>query len=78
MDIEYRINSFILDHKETDTVDYWISRNLEKGGIELKISKLIELTSLLAEDYLKRNPDKLDSIKYIIDCDGYEHKLITE
>lgn len=78
MNIEYKTIFFRQDRTEIDPISYWVDKNLDKGGIESQIKKLIELTALLTEDYLKRNPEQLDSVKYIIDCEGYEHKLVEK
>ena len=78
MNIEYiAINPFTGDDETvSDPIDYWVESNLGHGGIEKKIEKLIGLLAIVTKGHLISNPEDVDSIAYIIQCDGKEHKII--
>lgn len=48
------------------------------GGIEDRIEKIKKLLSVMADDFLTRNPDRLDEVVRTVDCSGLGHKLLTD
>jgi hypothetical protein len=61
---------------KTDPIDYWVENNLEQDGIEMKIEKLIGLLAIVAKGHLISNPEDVNSIAYILQCNGKNHKII--
>jgi hypothetical protein len=64
--------------KKDNDLRWWIENRIGQSGIESQIRKLGELTSLMAEDYLKEHPERLDDVVTAIDDDGYGHVLVPE
>jgi hypothetical protein len=77
MNVEYvtRNNFTGNDEVVLDPIDYWVEKNLEKGGIEKKLDKIISVLAIVTKDHLVKNPKDVGSIAYVLQCDGHDHKI---
>lgn len=78
MNIEYTATNYF-DRKDeiiSDPIDYWVEKNLERDGIEKKLDKIIGILAVVTKGHLIKNPEDVDSIAYILECDGRNHKII--
>jgi hypothetical protein len=78
MKITYEHRGFTTSRQINEDIDMWLEKNLERGGIELHIKKLMKLMVILSEKYLIENPEDVSKIAYFIDCDGYNHQIIEK
>jgi hypothetical protein len=59
----------------TETVERWAFHSLDHNPQD---DRVISLLAILTEDFIKRNPGKLDEVAKAIDQYGYDHELIKE
>lgn len=59
----------------TDTIDWWLDHNLQKGGIECQIRKSRNLLVLMGTAFLKANPALVNEVANAIECDGYQYEI---
>lgn len=59
-----------------ESINLWIKNNLQKGGIESKIEKLINLMSIVGEQFLISHQYLVENVASTIECEGYNHKII--
>lgn len=79
MRIEYKSYFYSLKKVNTETtVNEWLKYNLNNGHIEEKNEKFCKLLRIVTEEFLNKNPDKLQEVADAIDCSGFDHKLIGE
>lgn len=78
MDIEYEIATYRNKATVTDSVERWLIQNLNQGGIELQLSKMRFLLSLIGEQWLAENKDQLDKVVDAVGCDGFNHRLVNK
>lgn len=78
MRIKYKSYNFLGrdGERHDELLCSWLYYNLSTGSIEEKIKKFGELLTVMAEDFLTRNPEKLEDVVRAIDCQGTQHKLI--
>lgn len=77
MDIQYTLQRGLRESTEIDPIAWWLSHNLEQGGIEQQISKMRMLLALIGEHWLTENKDRLDDMVDAVGCEGYHHKLVN-
>ena len=78
MDIEYEMKGWHPDEYRTEVnnIGYWVDHNINnRGHLESKVEKIVNLLPLLIESYLISNPDKISEVAEIIECEGENHKL---
>lgn len=63
------------DVKEQLSVNYWLQKNLEEGGIEERLEKVLNLVGLLTSYRLTEHPEEVDEVAYIIGCQGRDHRI---
>ena len=65
-------------HNEHHSVEWWIKSNLDRGGIEAKLSKLQALMTIVGEQWLLANPSRVGDVADAIDCDGLGHEIVSD
>ena len=82
MEIQYKKNNGGAwgnsEYTDLDPVTYWVVNNINSGGIESKIEKLVDLISILAEKHLEKYPEDVVDVAYAIGCYGIDHKVVEE
>ena len=78
MKIQFTTNHWGETKPEVDDISWWIERNMDEGGIEKKIDKLLALVSIIAVRYLEQYPEDLDAVVDAIRCPYTDHKLIGD
>lgn len=84
MHIKYSISSRpsyyddMADRVEMESVSYWIESAINEGSLESKIKKLAALISVIGEQYLEVNPNKVGEVAEAIECEGRGHKIIGD
>lgn len=77
MRIKYKTYfSYSGDKPVEESVEYWLEYNLSSGGIEEKIDKLKKLLTIIGEEFLMRNPDRLIEVVDAVDCPGGDHTIV--
>lgn len=56
---------------------WWLQKNLEEGGIEERLKKVLGLVALMGADWLTKHPEDVNEIAYAIGCRGRDHKIIS-
>jgi hypothetical protein len=76
MDIEYKMAGYRREDTVTDSVDNWLACRLREGGIELQLSKLQQLLSLIGSQWLQEHQNRLGEVVDVVECDGHGHILV--
>lgn len=62
----------------TEGLFWWIQGNLKYGGIEIQLSKVVKLVTLMTEDFLVRNPQEIGNVADVLGCSGRDHKVVND
>lgn len=77
MIISYSTTGFNGDTRSEvhEDVALWIKNHLRSDSMEHRLARIEAAAAMIAADWLKRNPEKLEELADTIECYGFDFKV---
>ena len=77
MEIKYDVIGYRRRREpQSEAIDTWIKSCINDGGIEEKIERMAGLISLIGEQWLIQNPERVSEVADVLECEHYDHKIV--